>query len=387
MSGIIISPFVFWPWAEVEFEIPKVWFTNRWIEILAIFGIITSPLILKKERFDITLVAIVFAFFFQTILSSILGVDLDKSLAGNYFRADGIFTLLHLIILFLVITIFISKKLIRQTIIFFTYSSLLLSIWATINAAFYFVIHKPIIPAWDGAIGINFGNPNFLAGYLVVTLPFLSYLTDTKILTKKLAFVSFSIQLSAILLTLSKSGVLMIFIFFFLWSLLIKRRFWLSIFLFLLAYLFLFIFSIQFFKPADPNNPTLVVAEGRERIIRKGLTAFTKRPVWGWGWSNFDYAFESVDWPVKFVNDVYVDKAHSHFLEILVTTGLFGLFLYLAIVLKVISNLIRKEGTDKYLLLAFLLFIAHSQTNIISISEEIIFWIIASFSGKSGSLG
>lgn len=89
-------------------------------------------------------------------------------------------------------------------------------------------------------------------------------------------------------------------------------------------------------------------------------------------------AVESVSWPVKAFPDVYVDKAHSNLLEILVTTGIFGFLIFLAIIFRALDQLFGK----KVLLVVFLLFLFHSQTNVISINEELIFWLILGIVGS-----
>ena len=96
--------------------------------------------------------------------------------------------------------------------------------------------------------------------------------------------------------------------------------------------------------------------------------------MFGWGWSNFAAAFAAVDWPVPVQNDVYVDKAHSSLLEVLVSTGIVGFSFYLLIL-----GLMTKRLSGEYLLM-FILWLVHSQTNIISISEELVFWILVGVS-------
>ncbi len=126
------------------------------------------------------------------------------------------------------------------------------------------------------------------------------------------------------------------------------------------------------------------VAESRERIFHKVFTAGLHKPILGWGWANADYAFESVVWPIPLRFDVYVDKAHSTILEVFATTGLLGLILYLTILfrtLKVLVHNLKSKNKVNYLwyetlLIAFILYLFHSQTNVISIGEEVFFWII-----------
>lgn len=122
--------------------------------------------------------------------------------------------------------------------------------------------------------------------------------------------------------------------------------------------------------------------QDRERIYRKVFIGALKRPVFGWGWANVDYAFESNDWPIKVYHDVYVDKAHSEILEVLVTTGIPGLLIYLSLLIIFVKELIvkYKKSRDKLwnftLISGVVLYLFHSQTNVISIMEEIVFWLI-----------
>ena len=102
----------------------------------------------------------------------------------------------------------------------------------------------------------------------------------------------------------------------------------------------------------------------------------------GYGWANVDYAFETGGWPMRFNNDVYVDKAHSEILEVLVTTGIPGLLIYLSFLSFFLNGLITKyqKSNNKLwnftLISGVVLYLFHSQTNVISIVEEIVFWLI-----------
>lgn len=118
--------------------------------------------------------------------------------------------------------------------------------------------------------------------------------------------------------------------------------------------------------------------ESRERIFNKALLAIQKKPFTGWGVANFDYAFNSVNWPTPLDNDIYVDKAHSTLLESITTTGLVGFTLDLFMYGYILIRLVRRQSEyQKYLLVTLLVFLWHSQTNITSISEDLIFWLVA----------
>ena len=156
-----------------------------------------------------------------------------------------------------------------------------------------------------------------------------------------------------------------------------------------IKYIFIFLLilsagtlSMFWIKDYYSKNSESFIAEGRVRIYRNVLVGITNSPIVGYGWANVDKAFESSVWPLKFNNDVYVDKAHSELLEITATTGIPGLIIYLILIGTVFRKLIKsfKTSTDKNweitLISILILYLFHSQTNVISITEQIVFWLI-----------
>lgn len=382
LAGILISPFVFWPKAVIRFEIPRVWFILRFTEILGVSGLI-GLFYLKKEVINARIILLVVLFLLAVFISSIIGVDPIKSFWGNYYRSEGFFTLVHLTGLFFFVALFFDAHLKKFTPYVIFLSSSILSLWSLTAAIRLYLLGDKSIDNWEGAFGLSFGNPNFLGGYLLVCLPFTALIFEqsrskkAKILYSSLLI----IQIIAIFLTKSWGAILGIVLFILGWFLLkkkIKFKFAIPIILG-----FWVLLSIQFLNNLYTSKFT---PESRERIFRKGITAFTKRPLLGWGWANFDYAYESVDWPLKFQHDVYVDKAHSSLFEVLVTTGIVGFIIYLTLILEVIKNLLRaKKAISLFYLLSFLLVVFHSQTNVTSINEELIFWLIIGISAKNFS--
>lgn len=381
ITGLFLSPFIFWPKAEIPFEIPKVFFINRWIEAMVLVGILTLFTRLKKEYLDSVLIFLIASFFGVSFLSSIVGTDLSKSIIGNPYRADGLITLSHLITFSFLVCLFFQKSWLKSTSIAVALSSIGVSLWTLYEGFQLYILGNQTILHWDGAIAVSFGNPNFLAGYLMVTLPFtysiISY--SNRIFNKYMGVFFMITQILAIFLTFSWAGVFGVLTFFLiaLTSKPIKYKL-----VFSLLFGLILLSLVYIFVSSQKKDPQILVAEGRGRIFRKGLFAFSQKPILGWGWANFDHAFDSVDWPIKLENDVYVDKAHSHFLEVLVTTGISGLILYLIIILRTLMNLVKKYKFSSPYVFAFILFIIHSQTNVISISEEVIFWFLIGLAVK-----
>lgn len=383
--GLILLPLVFWSDAPVPFELPRVWFINRWIELLVAVGLIQIVVGIKKlnlKKIDSFLLYSIFGFLLIAIISSLLGVDFLKSFLGNYYRGDGLFTLFHLAGLFLLLTLFWQEKWKNYLAASISLGAFVTSLWAVISGVRFFLLGDMSVSHWvDGAIGVSFGQPNFLAGYLLVVLPFTIYLLKiSKVNWHKTLFL-FAIIIQAIAIVFTKSwagvlgiGLLAILMIFFCAKFQKKT---------IAVFGLIFIIFAAFIIFARVSQDKGFVAEGRERIFRKVLTASFQRPILGWGWANVDYAFESVDWPIKLQSDVYVDKAHSTILEVFAVTGVIGLIIYLGILMRVgkiiISHLKYNKSKQDYLwyealFLVFILYIFHSQTNVVSIAEDAIFW-------------
>lgn len=381
--GLFLLPLIFWPWAQIPFEIPKVWFVQRWIEVLALMGLwklIRQKLPLPTEKNYLSLTLLVFVFVLLAVLASFLGVDFGKSIVGNFYRRDGLLTLFHLAGFFFFLNIFWENSWKKGLSISIGLGAFLTSIWAVVLGLRLHLLGDLSVYRFGQAIGVTFGQPNFFGGYLLVVLPFSFWLLgQSRSKVRWFWLTAIVCQMIAIFLTFSWGAILGLILLFTAKRLLQKQqitkkeKIFLAIFtLVLLAAIFLV------WRPARFNEH---FPESRTRIIAHGTLAFLKRPLLGWGWANFDYAFEAVEWPIKFTPDVYVDRAHSNLLEVLVTTGAAGLGVYLAIIILTL----KKTWHDKTFFLVLLLFLFHSQTNVISIGEELIFWLVLGIanSGKA----
>lgn len=406
LVGLFLLPFVFWPWAEISYEIPRVWFVQRWVEVMGILGVVGGLWWLKRRAVDSVLVLLVVAFAAVAVAASFQGVDFDKSFWGNFYRGDGLFTLFHLVGFFFFLSLFWHPSTRsarsgrvgweRPTALAISSGAFLVSIWTIFQAARLYVLQDATVENWNGAIGATFGQPKFLGGYLLVTLPFMAYLAKTTEDARVAGF--WKRALIFVVLAIAISGawmaILGVLLFGALWLVFEGKLAGRLLALLLIGVVVVGGILLWQAKPEFPLNrdwsKVTYHPESRERIIVKGFNGFLQRPILGWGWANFDYAFDSNVWPIKLDNDVYVDKGHSTLFEVLVTTGVVGLVAYLALVGWVGWRLVRVRdrirdtqdiGWNKTLLLVFLLFLFHSQTNVISIGEELMFWLVLGIVG------
>lgn len=339
--GILVMPFIWWPWAPVTHELPRVWFFCRFVEVLAIVSIGFQKY-MPAHKLHMRLVYMVAGFFGVSVLSSALGVDIAKSIAGNYWRGDGLVTLGHFIGFSLLVALWWSRQLQKMVLWALGISVVGIAVWATVRLT-----------------GVSFGQPNFLAGWLLVAgASVVSNLANWKhsIGFLVLTFLGIFIARSWATLLLFGGYVATLFP---------KLR--------IVAIVVVLVGAMWWVQKSETFSwlgPQGVVYEGRERIFRKIWGGVVQRPVFGWGWANVDYAFESNDWPFPVTQDVYVDKAHSSILEVLATTGVIGFVVYLLMVFQTGWNLRRTRW-----LIPFVLFVLHAQTNVVGVGQEILFWL------------
>ena len=364
-TTLSLSPLFFWPASAVVHEVPKVWLVLGLIELFALITILritTGGKVNKLVNIWPVLVFVLVAF-----VTSALGADFRKSFFGNFYRLDGLITLIHLIAFALSVALFARKKDIEIAFLGFVIGTAILSVWAVWD----------FLLTGSNPVSISFGNPNFLGGYLAVTAPFLVYFfakAKTKGI-KSILLLVFLIQIVAVLLTHSIGAILTmgfgLFVYF--WY---KRGKKAKLFL---GVLLLFAVAFYLWNLLNYAPGIDLVYEGRQRIILKTLSGVdaTNRYLFGFGVANVDYAFDAGVWPLPVYGDVYLDKAHSTLLESFLTTGFVGLASYLILLFVVLkTHYIRskKIKINRVLFFVPVLYLVHAQTNVISISEELLFW-------------
>ncbi len=374
--GVFVTS-IFWAAGEViPFEVPKVIFFEYFVKVLAL---VFAYIFLTKHRawnMNGRLIVIILAFILWSLIASVLGVDVVKSFAGNYYRKDGLVTLYHLIGFSFLVSFFWKEELKKKVSLAFFLSSIVLSILTTYEIA----VHK-----FGLGSAATFGNPNFLAGYLAVSLPFCFYLfkeSNKRVYLLGILFISI-----VILLIGATAGILTLILSLILYFLFFVHNKFKSLIVLLLSISSILIVGI-WARNYYIENLKVFNTEGRARIFTNVFVGFTKRPVLGYGWSNVDYAFNSNVWPLKFSQDIYVDKAHSELLEILVTTGVPGLIIYVIFIGLLFKTILSKSELKKdklwrfTLLSLLILYLFHAQTNITSIAEQMIFWLVVGITLK-----
>lgn len=376
LSIFFVIPFFFWPYSPISFEIPKVWIFQRYVEILAILFIFFTLTIKTTNRVDFKLYRLVFLFLGIQFVSAIIGSDFKRSFWGNIFRGDGLITYIHLICFSLITSNILNKKMIYDATGIISLSSFLLAI-LYLAQSLAINLWGNFIPNWYGKPLYPFGNPVFASGYFISSIPFIFHYFRKNSIKK--ALIIFTLIL--ILIILETDGAIITLLFASFVSFLLRIHNKITKIFIIFAGTIAFLAGSIIFINRYINYKTSKLGflpEGRERILVKAFLAFQEKPIIGWGWANFDRAFNAYKWPYPILHDVYVDKAHSIMVEVLVTTGAIGFITYISLNFY----LILRSSTQKFLFLFLLIYLLHSQTNIISISEEYLYWFVVGIIGS-----
>lgn len=368
-AGFVTSILAFGGWFAVAYEIPKVVVFQWFVRLLALFLVVSF---IKKPRtwkVDGKIATPLVVFLALSVVTSLFGSNTLKSFQGNYYRGDGLVTFFSLISFAFIVNYFWEEKL----KIYFSEAVFVATTTVSIIA-----LAAPFMPFLSKIQAGTFGNSVFLAGFLVVCLPLSFYyikVSEHKFLKLFLilqVFAIFALKVTAPIIILPLFVCLLINKY----SKVKYKKVIISLLL-----IFASVTAVLWLKNYHLDNTNSFIAEGRTRIFINGMQGLVKRPFQGYGFSNFDLAFQTGNWPLKFNDDVYVDKAHSEIFEILVTTGVFGLLAYLLFVARIYSKLKIDVKTDWGFTIkaVFLLYLVHSQTNVTSIAEQILFWFVVGY--------
>lgn len=288
---------------------------------------------------------------------------------GQYFRYEGLITLITYINFYFLISRFVETRIVNWFIVF---SGIIVSLYITVWGILFYIFNQPLYTFY-GRITASFGNPNFAAGFLVLSFPFLLYYPKIKLRWKILITLIFLI---ALWFTQSRSGFLAFFTIMLLFLIKkFKHGFILVIPIFIVAITILFKVIPRY---SSFNNQYI--------IWQKAVIAISKKPIFGWGMERFDIAFQKTLIP-NIDYDLYhikVDKTHNEILEYGISGGAPAMILYISLLMVCLVNLLKQNQSLEYWknISVFLCFIILSQLNVLNITEYMFLYLILATSKK-----
>ncbi len=309
-------------------------------------------------------------FLLISALSTLTSLQPSFSFWGNIYKNMGLFSLIHFVIFFFLLFVFLKQEKDWQKFLKLTaIVALLVSLFAIFQA----LSGVPRPPS-------TLNNPDFLSPYLVLVIPIFVALFFS---SSKIFGFAAGTALIALFLTQTRSAYLGIFVsllvFLFLFPFKkkgIKRNIFL---IFLTGFV---LFSLFFFTSSGQklinnnssfNQRFLNLEHLKSSFIprwqaqQSGWEGLTTRPLLGYGPENFFIPFDSfyqgtldqtgsLSQPGS-LDETWFDKAHNFIFDIGATTGLFGLLIYISIFLSAIYLLfkrLKQSPSNPYIYIALI---------------------------------
>lgn len=411
-------PLIWYPTLSELFEFPKMVYV--YVFTVIIFSlwlsrmIVTHKLIFTRSKFDLPIIL----FVASQIISTILSIHPHTSIYGYYSRFHGgLLSTLSYITLYYAFIANLDKKLTTKAIGFIVAGAVMASLYALPEHYGY----SPSCLAVTGEINVDcwvqdvqtriygtFGQPNWLAAYLIIVSPlvlFLSTKLKKTLTTQTLIILLIQILFFAVLLfTRSKSGLIgytLAFVIFQTVNLIKSRS---SLKQSLLSLLVIIALALRFGTEYTPSLESIIakytkteqdvvqtVGESVGTVLENGgtnsgqirkivwtgaLEVFKHNPLFGTGVETFAYSYYKYR-PMEH-NDVsewdfLYNKAHNEILNFAATTGIFGLGSYLLFMLfytvHTLFYAVKNKGGDDLLPIAlFAGFLGLSVSNFLGFS-------------------
>ena len=373
LALFLITPLLFTSFNSELFELPKMYFVYLLTIIIVILHLINwirgKVSLFQKTFLDIPLIL----FLISQVICTINSIDIHTSIFGYYSRLNGgLLSIISFLFLYWTLIPYLDDKFKSKIINFSLFSGILISIFGILE---HFGIDKNIwIQDVQSRVFSTLGQPNWLAAYLAILIPFSIYkfLNSTNFINKFYSlFLTISFYL-CLLFTKSKSGILaaVISIVIFLAIYFFQSHKFKKIIPFILIFITLSLFINNPIKDllfpqknisttTTSTNLNITPSGDIRKIVWQGsLDLFKKFPILGTGVETFAYSYywtRPVEHNLTSEWDFLYNKAHNEYLNFLATTGLVGFITYISIIIFVLIKLIKNIFFQKDLFSAAIL--------------------------------
>jgi len=337
LALFFFTPLLFCTANSELFELPKMYFVYFMTTIILfthLYNYFSNKVILFKKT---SLTIPISIFLFSQILSTFFSIDRHTSIFGYYSRLNGgLLSTISYCLLYFILCIYITPKLRKKIIKFILISGSLVAIYGILE---HFGIDKNYwVQDVQNRVFSTLGQPNWLAAYLNILIPFS--------LNSPLAILLFI----CLIYTKSKSGIIACL---FILPLCFKKSKITYFNYFVIICLALSFFLIK--KPSAPTPPTLNITASTDirKIVWQGaIDLYKQYPILGTGVETFAYTYYwtrpashnlTSEW------DFLYNKAHNEYINFLATTGTIGFVAYMFLL---ICTLFYFTKNKQYLFLA-----------------------------------
>lgn len=376
------------PWLTTDiYEFPK------FVVLVAATSVLAITVILRPIRFPkiflwpvILLLGNVIAFVFST--------NPGISLSGAPLRFQGFLSQIYYLLTLVGSFYFFSMAptLLRHRI--FRWLAIIMIAACVVALIGYFFPLPFIDPSlYFNRVYGTFGNPNYLAVFLVGTLPFL-ILAEWK--RKFVWVVCLFFGVATFFFTGSRSAWVALICGFFILGIfraLVQKRYavlgsavGITVGLIILIIFQHYAPTISLERFSLQGGPALSV-QTRVDLWRAGIQLFLTRPITGFGQDNIKGNIEPFVPERLRENEVFfIDRTHSEFIDVLVTTGILGAIGYVGFFVTLLWRsmcaMLQEKFTDAYFSAAFVGFLSLAlfhAVNFGTVTSNMLFYFLAGF--------
>lgn len=387
--------------SEEGYEYTKIVLFILSISLICFLWLFSKP---KVSWSYIKVISLIFIF--VLFITSILGLNPGSSLVGRSPYFQGWIVYLYLFIFSLLVsTIPIKFKDYAATLVS---SSIVVSAVAAIDWVSLNILGWEVAN-YAGRVVSTFGQPNFFAGFLLLTLPFAYYLVKQE--NQKLSYLgktSGVVSILGIFASHSRAAIFLFsaLVFLYLILKLSKTRRWLVfISLFLIfcgsmqtSFYFKsgFIYK-EFLEPSfiagHVTDPVLNSVEKRVYIWPVLINLGLQNPYLGYGLENIGLVYSNYFVEKKHIlfeetpvvsdvlirlKDLNVDRTHNYILDLTIFSGIGGVFVWILLSTFLLKKILSKNISleNNVLLLGLITYLTWIQFQNQSIVHLIYFWFI-----------
>lgn len=388
-NNVVVASFAL---KGLGYEQIKVFFFIVSISLISFFWMFSKP------KFKWTAINLSAGLFIGVLfITSVTGLNSTVSFLGAYPYFQGWILYLYLFLFSQLVSQFKIK--LEQWAKVLVASSTIVAFLAIKDWVLLNLFHTQV-PTYAGRVVSSFGQPNFYAGFLLLSLPF-AYLFFKK--GNQWMILIMLILITGIFVSYSRSAILLSLILFIL-ALLDQLKIKLKGFLIVPGVLLVAlvvalksssgIVGSEFSKPILTNNPDLTKesVEKRVYIWPQFLKIAQEKVLTGYGLENINVAFHDYFKANKHsifeenlkispvlisLKDLNIDRTHSYILDLFLFSGILGVLTWIILIVLLI-----KKGRKNFLIVPLITYLIWIQFQNQSLVHLIYFWLIAGLIDK-----
>lgn len=340
------------------------------------------------KRFSLLFVVIL-------LVTSFMGINPQNSIFGSSPYFQGL--ILYSFLLLFSWLISFSKLTLEQISLALVVSSSIVAFlavkdWVLVN---FFAVN---IPTYAGRVVSTFGQPNLYSGFILLSLPFYRFLVSQNKNKAIWIYLAGVLAGLGILLSYSRAAILIGTILLGVWIMILLKKRVEKILFGLLVFLLILFVSVYLDFPskvekelslgnyATPGWFDNYSPQRRIYIWPVILDLIAQKPLTGYGLDNLSSVFtsnirveEAKTLQAADLKNLVVDRSHNYILDLLVFSGVLGLFSWILLV-----GLLLKRARPKVLLVSLLIYLIWIQFQIQSVVHLIYFWLLVGLIDEQG---